>query len=127
MKGKRRCTDRRRMEEVMECREAERLVMPYIQGRLSGQELEDLLEHVEGCPGCQEELEIYFTVEVGLKQLEEESGSYNIKGEMEASLEASRQKVRIGRLFKVVCYAVDTLAGLGLASTFLLQLRIWFG
>lgn len=111
----------------MECREAERLVMPYIQGRLSGQELEDLLEHVEGCPGCQEELEIYFTVEVGLKQLEEESGSYNIKGEMEASLEASRQKVRIGRLFKVVCYAVDTLAGLGLASTFLLQLRIWFG
>ena len=111
----------------MKCREAERLVMPYIQGRLSGQELEDLLEHVEGCPGCQEELEIYFTVEVGLKQLEEESGSYNIKGEMEASLEASRQKVRIGRLFKVVCYAVDTLAGLGLASTFLLQLRIWFG
>ncbi len=112
-------------EEEMECREAERLVMPYIQDQLSGQELEDFLEHVEGCPGCQEELEIYFTVEVGLKQLEEESGSYNIKGEMEASLEASRQKVRLARLFKIVYYAVDTLTALGIASTILLQLRIW--
>ncbi len=109
----------------MECREAERLVMPYIQDQLSGQELEDFLEHVEGCPGCQEELEIYFTVEVGLKQLEEESGSYNIKGEMEASLEAARQKVRLARLFKIVYYAVDTLTALGIASTILLQLRIW--
>ncbi len=80
---------------------------------------------MEGCPGCQEELEIYFTVEVGLKQLEEESGSYNIKGEMEASLEASRQKVRLARLFKIVYYAVDTLTALGIASTILLQLRIW--
>ena len=91
----------------------------------TNQELEDFLEHVEGCPGCQEELEIYFTVEVGLKQLEEESGSYNIKGEMEASLEASRQKVRLARLFKIVYYAVDTLTALGIASTILLQLRIW--
>ena len=65
------------------------------------------------------------TIRRDLKQLEEESGSYNIKGEMEASLEASRQKVRLARLFKIVYYAVDTLTALGIASTILLQLRIW--
>ncbi len=109
----------------MECQEVERLVMPYIQDELSDQELEDFLEHVESCPDCQEELEIYFTVALGLRQLDEESGSYNIKGEMEEALEASRQRVRLTRLVKITRYAVTTLACLGVLSTFLLQLRIW--
>ena len=53
----------------MTCREAERLVTPYIQDKLSGDELEAFLEHLEHCRNCQEELEIYFMVDVGLKQL----------------------------------------------------------
>lgn len=110
----------------MECQEAERLVMPYIQDELPEPVLEEFLEHVENCPNCQEELEIYFTVALGLKHLEEETGNYNIKGEMERSLEASRQRVQFHRTVKIVYYAVNTLACLGLLSTFLLQLRIWF-
>ena len=54
----------------MTCREAERLVTPYIQDKLSGDELEAFLEHLEHCRNCQEELEIYFMVDVGLKQLD---------------------------------------------------------
>lgn len=110
----------------MDCQETERLVMPYIQDKLTVQELEGFLEHVETCPDCQEELEIYFTVALGLKQLDEGSGSFNIRQELSAALENSRQKVRFMRTIKIACYAVNTLAGLGLLSTFLLQLRIWF-
>ncbi len=40
----------------MTCREAERLVTPYIQDKLSGDELEAFLEHLEHCRNCQEEL-----------------------------------------------------------------------
>ena len=69
----------------MNCQETQRLVMPYIQDELTPEELEGFLEHVEACPDCREELEIYFTVALGLRQLDEGSGSYNIKGEMEAS------------------------------------------
>ena len=58
----------------MTCREAERLVTPYIQDKLSGDELEAFLEHLEHCRNCQEELEIYFMVDVGLKQLD--TGKY---------------------------------------------------
>ncbi len=110
---------------TMDCQEAQRLVMPYIQDELMPEELEEFLEHVESCKDCQEELEIYFTVALGLRQLDEGSGSYNIKGEMEASLEESRRQVRIRHLLKISRYAVNTLAGLGLAVTILLQLRIW--
>jgi hypothetical protein len=109
----------------MECQEAERLVMPYIQDELSTPVLEEFLEHIQVCPQCQEELEIYFTVAEGLRHLEEETGSYNIRGEMERVLEASRQRVQLARLVKIIYYAVNTLAGLGLFVTFLLQLRIW--
>ena len=64
----------------MTCREAERLVTPYIQDKLSGDELEAFLEHLEHCRNCQEELEIYFMVDVGLKQLDTGSGTFPENG-----------------------------------------------
>ncbi len=63
----------------MTCKEAERLVMPYIRDELTDEELREFLEHLETCPDCREELEIYFTVEAGIRQLESETGNYNIK------------------------------------------------
>ena len=51
------------------------MVMPYIDGRLDEEEkLEDFLSHVNECPACREELEIYFTVYVGLRQLDTGTG-----------------------------------------------------
>ena len=67
----------------MTCEEAERLVMPYINGSITDQELEGFLKHIDHCPECREELEIYFTVDVGIRQLDEGSGTYNIKGALE--------------------------------------------
>ena len=50
----------------MTCQEAERLVTPYIRDELAGDELEAFLNHIDECPNCREELEIYFMVDVGL-------------------------------------------------------------
>ena len=46
---------------LMTCREAERLVMPYINGELTDAELAEFLKHIDTCEDCREELEIYFT------------------------------------------------------------------
>ena len=54
----------------MTCREAERLVMPYINGSITDDELEEFLKHIDQCEECREELEIYFTVDVGIRQLD---------------------------------------------------------
>ena len=57
----------------MTCKEAESLVMPYIKNELTDEELFEFLEHIEHCPECREELEIYFTVDVGIRQLDSKS------------------------------------------------------
>lgn len=109
----------------MTCKEAEKLVMPYINDDLTDEELQEFLEHMESCPDCREELEIYFTVDVGIRQLDSETGNYNIKGTLEAAVEQSRQRLQAVRLIKIARYAVSTLSVMALIITALLQCRIW--
>lgn len=54
----------------MTCREAEGMVMPYINGELTMEEQERFLNHVIDCEDCSDELEIYYTIQVGLEQLD---------------------------------------------------------
>ena len=49
---------------MLTCKEAEKMVMPYIDEELSEDKLDEFLEHIEGCRQCREELEIYYTVSV---------------------------------------------------------------
>ena len=109
----------------MTCKEAESLVMPYIKNELTDEELFEFLEHIEHCPECREELEIYFTVDVGIRQLDSETGNYNIKGALETAIEQSRESLEAVRLVKIVRYAVSTLSVMALIITVLLQCRIW--
>ncbi|WP_394527108.1 anti-sigma factor family protein [Lacrimispora sp. JR3] len=109
----------------MTCKEAEGLVMPYIRDELTDDELKEFLEHMESCPSCRDELEIYFTVEVGIRQLDSETGNYNIKGALEAAVEQSKQRIQAVKLIKIARYAVSTLSIMALIISVLLQCRIW--
>ena len=109
----------------MNCQETQRLVMPYIQDELTPEELEGFLEHVEACPDCREELEIYFTVDVGIRQLDEGTGTYNIKGALETALELSRQRVHTLMILQIARYAVNTLCFWALFMILVLQFRMW--
>lgn len=109
----------------MTCKEAESLVMPYIRDDLTDEELDEFLMHIEHCPECREELEIYFTVDVGIRQLDSETGNYNIKGALEAAIESSKERLQAVKLLKIVRYAVSTLSVMALVITVLLQCRLW--
>lgn len=109
----------------MTCREAEHLVMPYINGSITDEELKGFLEHIEHCENCREELEIYFTVDVGIRQLDEGTGTYNIKGALETALELSRQRVHTLNLLQTARYAVNTLCFWALLVVLVLQFRMW--
>ena len=110
---------------MLSCREAEKMVMPFIDGQLDEQELEAFLNHIHGCPACKEELEIYYTVSLGLRQLDSGTGVYDITGALEESLDTAWIKVRAVRLRKVVCYAVNTLCVSGVLTVLVMQLRMW--
>ena len=110
---------------MLSCREAEKMVMPFIDGQLDEQELEAFLNHIHGYPACKEELEIYYTVSLGLRQLDSGTGVYDITGALEESLDTAWIKVRAVRLRKVVCYAVNTLCVTGVLTVLVMQLRMW--
>ena len=59
----------------MICREAETLVIPYINHELTDEKMAEFLEHIENCENCREELEIYYTVAVGIQQLDTDTGT----------------------------------------------------
>ena len=110
----------------MTCKEAENLVIPYIRHELDDDvRMEEFLDHIDSCENCREELEIYYTVEAGIRQLDSDTGNYNIKGDMEEDLAASRQKLYSIHLLDVARYAADTLLFIRMAVMFVLQMRIW--
>ena len=110
----------------MTCREAQQMVMPYINHQLSDEDLEAFLLHVKGCPDCREELEIYFTVDYGLRQLDDDNGTYDIPGALKRTLEQSWDHVRHVHVLTVLRYVFGTLSALSLTVMFLLQMRIWW-
>lgn len=115
-----------RMEvRAVTCKESERMVTPYINDELDGDELQAFLAHLENCPNCQEELEIYFMVDAGLKQLDKGYGTFDIIGSLQRRIEESYYRVRRMWVFRILRYAVNTLGIMAVVITVLLQLRIW--
>lgn len=110
----------------MTCMEAEKMVIPYINDQLTLPELEEFMEHIKTCENCREELEIYYTVDVGIKKLDEDSGTYDIAGDLKRKLEESKGVLRRLLLFRITKYAVNTLMVMSLIVTVLLQFRIWW-
>ena len=108
------------------CQEAEPLRTPYINDELTGDETEAFLAHIESCRNCQEELEIYFMVDVGLKQLDKGYGTFDIAGALERRIEESYSREHRMWLFRSLKYAVNTLSIMAVIVTVLLQFRIWF-
>ena len=66
-----------------------------------------------------------FTVDVGIRQLDEGTGTYNIKGALETALELSRQRVHTLMILQTARYAVNTLCFWALFMILVLQFRMW--
>lgn len=82
------------------CKEAEKMVMLYIEGQLCEEELRSFVAHVKECPDCREELETYYIVYKGLRQLDEREGqSMNIIEALNEELENSGHYLRNMSLF----------------------------
>ena len=57
----------------MDCKEVQKLFIPFIDDRLDLKELEGFLQHIEGCKECKEEYEVYYTLIMGMRYLEEDA------------------------------------------------------
>lgn len=78
----------------MTCIKAQSMITQFINNKLNVKELEEFLEHVEACPNCMEELEIYYTLLTAMRQLDEDKNlSVNYKDELSNKLKRAQDKI----------------------------------
>ena len=73
----------------MNCKEAQRLLVPYINGELDGKKEDEFVRHIRHCKECYEELEVYSTVFAGIRQLDGAEEEIDYRTLVEDTLETS--------------------------------------
>ena len=82
----------------MNCKEFEELIQNFVDKKLDYATTKLLLEHMQNCTMCKEELNIQFLVNEGLVRLEE-GEAFDLQKEMRELLGSARKKVRVHERF----------------------------
>ena len=101
----------------MDCVTAQQLIKPYLEGYLSDKELEEFLDHVQTCPNCFDELEVYFSVYRTLENVDEK-GDYDFRRKLRAKMEGSRAYLLRRNQGKVIRTSIILGAEFALAASF---------
>ena len=111
----------------MKCLEFQQLISDFMEDRLSLQQTEGFVEHVDCCPECMEELELRYTIQVGiLEQNRDDVGlgsDYSLQ--LNRILERTRKAQRKRYIFQIVKYSVSTVTFWAAVALILVQLRVW--
>ncbi len=70
----------------MECKEIQKLFIPFIDDKLSVSDLAVFLHHMDTCRECREEYDIYYTVIMGMRYLDERQNISEFKLDSEQKL-----------------------------------------
>ncbi len=82
----------------MDCKEYERLIPLFIEGKMHFKLLKKFCEHIDSCPNCKEELDIQVLVREGVQRLEE-GDAFDLQFELKQRLEEARRKIRFHNRF----------------------------
>jgi hypothetical protein len=78
----------------MNCIDIQRLIVPFINDELNMEQLEEFIHHVRSCPKCMEELEVYYVLLAGMKQLDEDKElSVNFNQDLKDLLNLSEDRI----------------------------------
>jgi len=94
-------------DKVMTCLEAQSNIMAFIDRKLPDDKINDFVRHMKYCPNCSEELEIYYTLVVGMKQLDNNLVlSQNFKYDLDNELNRLESKVKKAKRFKISTFSI---------------------
>lgn len=111
----------------MNCKETYAKLEDFFYNRLPYDQLEPFVEHICSCKTCEEELKTYVMIDVGLKQLEDDTdGAYDPEGAYEACMDGALNRMDEYLAWKSFRYAMSTIAFWFVTLTFLLKIRIGF-
>ena len=111
------------------CMEIQAQITDYIDGSLPPDELEGFITHLNSCEECREELNIYYTLYLGILQLEHEDEEvkelYDLDGALADELEHSERLIRRRHFLQGLRYVIYTTAFWCTFAAVLFQLRIF--
>ncbi|MBQ8913986.1 MAG: zf-HC2 domain-containing protein [Lachnospiraceae bacterium] len=91
----------------MTCLEAQSNIMAFIDGKLSDDEVVDFVRHMQSCKNCSEELEIYYTLIIGMRRLDNnEDLPQNFKLLLEEDLDNAKNRIQKAKRFKISTFGV---------------------
>lgn len=91
----------------MTCLEAQSNIMAFVEKKLPDDKVTDFVRHMRYCKNCSEELEIYYTLVVGMRQLDNnEELSKDFKEELNKELNRVDHKVKSVKRFKISTFGV---------------------
>ncbi len=78
----------------MNCVDTEHYIQLFVDDKLTGVELREFLDHIEGCPACYEEMEINYLIKEALSRLED-GKTFDLRTELVQKLECSKKCLRL--------------------------------
>lgn len=110
----------------MECSEFRKLIPEFTAARLKYRQAAECLHHVQNCPACMDELEIYYIVEQGIKEETAITGPFILKDIIKDCIERVQRGIVMDRrrtyaflALRVLIYGA-VFAGVLLLMTYLL-------
>lgn len=94
----------------MECKEVQKRYIPFIDDRLSIRELQEFLQHMKECPDCKEEYDIYYTMLMSVRYLEDDTLKGTDWVDSDCKIEFAQEYLDSYRLRQVMKYII--LAGI---------------
>ena len=112
--------------EKLTCKEATKMVIPYIEKQVCDKDLRKFVKHIRECKECREELETYYIVYKGLMQLDEkEELPMNIIEALNEDLEISDQHLKHMSLFYVLSEVVKWLVNISCTLLMIEKIMGW--
>lgn len=91
----------------MTCLEAQSNIMAFIDKKLPDERISEFVNHMRYCPNCMEELEIYYTLIVGMRQLDNNDElSHDFKEQLNNELDRLESKVKNAKRAKVSTFGI---------------------
>ena len=99
----------------MTCQESEQYIQAFVDDKLTGDELEAFLWHINNCHACYDEMETSYLLKEALAKLEEGT-SFDLHSELKEKISSMEKYVSFRNHASVVRRVILTVAGLTLMA-----------
>lgn len=106
----------------MTCQNAARMIPDFIEDKLEIQEMEELMNHIDHCGNCREELSIQFLIHAGLIGLED-GVSFDLQAELDETMESAHRRIRMHHFLRQAIISVEVIGILALLVVSILLIR----